>query len=168
MFGESEQAEIVNALSQVRMRRQDSELLNATLAHLEAAGVDVADVLPAGKDAYDALLELRNADRTYVYEVQLKHRASPASAHTNRPSPGRRQLVVAPHISDKVGEALRAQDVHYADSVGNMYLREQGLLLDVRGRRGPSPRPGVADQPLRTFKPSGLKSYSLCWQTPTW
>jgi hypothetical protein len=156
MFWENEQAEIVNKPSQVRMRRQDSELLDATMAHLEAAGVDVAEVLPGSGD-YDALLELRVAGQTYAYEVQLKHRASPASAHVNRPAPGRRQLVVAPHISDKVSEALREQDVHYADSVGNMYLRGQGLLLDIRGRRGPTTRPGAADQPLRTFKPSGLK-----------
>jgi hypothetical protein len=47
--------------------------------------------------------------------------------------------------------------VHYVDSVGNMYLKGDGLLLDVRGRRGPSVRPGTPGQPLRTFKPSGLK-----------
>jgi hypothetical protein len=157
MFWENEQAEIMNTPNRVRMIRQDSELLDATLAHLQAAGIDVTEVLYDGNGAYDALLGLRTAGGTYAYEVQLKNRVSPASAHVNQPPPGRRQLLVAPHISDKVGEALRKQDVHYVDSVGNMYLRGQGLLLDVRGRRGQTARPGAPDQPLRTFKPTGLK-----------
>jgi hypothetical protein len=131
------------------MRRQDSELLDAALTHLEDAGVAVT---------FNDRLQIRWADHTYLYEVELKHKISPASAHINQPSPARRTLLVAPHVSDRVGEALRQQDVHYVDSVGNMFLRADGLLLDVRGRRGPtSPSPGAPGQPLRAFKPSGLK-----------
>jgi hypothetical protein len=136
------------------MRQQDSELLDYALAHLADAGLAVSKVSPdEGND-----LHLRFGDRTYVYEIQLKRKISPASAQVNRPSRGRRPLLVAPHVSDRVGEALREQGVNYVDSVGNMYLREDGLLLDVRGRRGPTtPLPGAHDRPLRAFKSSGLK-----------
>jgi len=48
--------------------------------------------------------------------------------------------------------------MRYVDSVGNMYLQGEGLLLDVRGRRGPTTAsPGNPGQALRAFKPSGLK-----------
>jgi hypothetical protein len=133
------------------------DLLDAALAHLRDAGVAVTEVAAGDQDPYDALLDLRLADYTYVYQVQLKRKVSPASAHVNRPSPGRAQLLVAPHISDSVAEALREQDAHYVDAAGNMYLRGEGLLLDVRGRRGPTTQPGSPGQPLRAFKPSGLK-----------
>lgn len=136
----------------------DSELLNEALAHLTHAGVTVAETSYGTDDDRDALLQLRVADRRYVYDVQLKRKISPASALVSRPSPGRGVLLVAPHVSDKVGEALRKQGVHYVDSVGNMYLQGEGLLLDVRGRRGPKiPSPGNPGQGLRAFKPSGLK-----------
>lgn len=139
------------------MRRQGNELLDSALAHLEDAGIAVAEVSSGDDDHNDALLKLSFPDRMCVYEVQLKSRVSPASAHANRPAPGRRSLLVAPFISDKVGETLRKEDVHYVDSLGNMYLRGNGLLLDVRGRRGPTTQPGAAGHPLRAFKSSGLK-----------
>jgi hypothetical protein len=139
------------------MRRRGNELLDSALAHLEDAGVAVADVSPADDDSGDALLKLGLPDRMTVYEVQLKTRVSPASGHVNRPSPGRRSLLVAPYISDSVGEILRKADVHYVDSLGNMYLRGDGVLLDVRGRRGPTTQPGTPGHPMRAFKSSGLK-----------
>ncbi len=139
------------------MGRHESKLLGSALAHLEEVGIAIADVCRSDGDPYDALLRLSLAGRTYIYEVQLRSKISPASAYVNRPSPGRRSLLVAPHISNKVGEALRTHEVHYVDSVGNMYLRGDGLLLDVRGRRGPTTQPGTPGQPLRAFKQSGLK-----------
>jgi len=139
------------------VRQQGNELLDSALAQLEDAGVAVADVSPGDDDTSDALLKLSFPNRICIYEVQLKSRISPASAHAKRPSPGRRALLVAPYISDKVGETLRKGDVHYVDSLGNMYLRGDGLLLDVRGRRGPTTQPGTPGHPLRAFKSSGLK-----------
>jgi hypothetical protein len=157
MFIGDEQSRILNT-PVVCMGPRDSELLDEALAHLEQVGVTVAETSSGTEDLHDALLQLRVADRIYVYEVQLKRKISPASALVSRSSAGRGVLLVAPHVSDKVGEALRKQGVHYVDSVGNMYLRGDGLLLDVRGRRGPTTTsPGAVGQALRAFKPSGLK-----------
>lgn len=132
------------------MRPGSDDLLDSALARLADAGVTVAEI-------DDKQLQLSFDGRTFTYEIQLKSKVSPASAHTTRPSPGRRLLLIAPHISDQSGEALRQQHVHYVDSVGNMYLRGDGLLLDVHGRTGPSIRPGSPGKPLRAFKSSGLK-----------
>jgi len=139
------------------MRRKDSELLDSALARLEDAGAGVREMSPDQGDVNDALIQLELADHVFLYEVQLKSKISPASAHVNRPVTGRRPLLVAPHVSGTVGDALRSQDVHYVDSVGNMYLRGEGVLLDVRGRSGPAARPGTPGRPLRAFKSSGLK-----------
>lgn len=129
------------------MTREEHDLLAAALAHLEAAGLGVAE-------AGDSLVRVTFAAETRLYEVQLKAKVSPATAHAaDRPV-----LVVAPHVPDGAADALRRQDVHYVDSVGNMYLRWNGLLLDVRGRRGPAgPQPGAPGRPLRAFKQGGLK-----------
>ncbi|WP_433371743.1 type IV toxin-antitoxin system AbiEi family antitoxin [Actinoplanes sp. CA-142083] len=132
-------------------------MLDAALARLADAGATVAEIAADDSNAGGRLLRLTLNGGTLTYEVQLRSKISPASAHTFRPSPDRQLLLIAPHISDQAGEVLRQQHVHYVDSVGNMYLRGDGLLLDVRGRRGPSIQPGTPDKPLRAFKSSGLK-----------
>lgn len=138
------------------MRPQDKKLLDTALVHLADAGLAVGEISFGAPDR-DALVPLTFADRTVVYRVQLKNKISPASASAIRSVPERRTLLVAPHVSEGIGDALRQQDVHYVDSVGNMYLNDDGLLLDVRGRRGPAIQPGTTGRPLRAFKASGLK-----------
>jgi len=53
-------------------------------------------------------------------------------------------LVVAPWISPKIGEQLRAIGVAYVDSVGNAFLRFGTVLIEVSGRRRPG-RNGGSD-----------------------
>ncbi|WP_433298993.1 type IV toxin-antitoxin system AbiEi family antitoxin [Actinoplanes sp. CA-030573] len=135
------------------LAHDEVELLETAAAHLRAAGLAVALTVPADGDRHDALFRLGSAEPLFV---EVKRRISPATAHF--PSTRTWQVLVAPHVSDTVAEILREQGVYYVDSVGNMYLRGPGLLLDVRGRRGPeAPRPGAAGRPMRAFKPGGLK-----------
>lgn len=49
-------------------------------------------------------------------------------------------LVVAPWISPRVGEQLRALGVAYVDSVGNAWLRFGTVLIEVAGRKRPARR----------------------------
>jgi hypothetical protein len=137
----------------------DGKILESVIASLSDAGVEVTEVstdLPADASS-DARLRLSLGDRSYSYDLEVKAKVSAASIYRKQLQPGRRLLLVAPHISDRVGDSLREQGVHYVDSAGNMFLKDDGLLLDVRGRRGPTTRPGVSGQPLRAFKASGLK-----------
>jgi hypothetical protein len=127
------------------------DLVATALHHLAEAGLEVVD--RSGRDAH---WRLSGTAGTELYEVQVKSRVSPGSG-IDRPAEGRR-LIITPYVSDAVADALRTQDVHYVDSAGNMYLRWDRLLVDIRGRHRPtSPRPGELDQPLRAFKSAGLK-----------
>jgi hypothetical protein len=69
-------------------------------------------------------------------------------------------LVFAPWVGETVAQAWRARGVQYADTAGNVWLRKNGLVVDVRGRARP---PAVAgsvpvEAPGRWFKPAGLKT----------
>lgn len=128
------------------------DLLEAALSHLTDAGLVTA------AEGADAELRLSRDGETRSYVFELKNRMSPALVRTVQAPAGRQLFVVASHISDAVGDLLRSRDIHYADTVGNMYVRWPGMLLDVRGRRGPTvPGPGSLGRAARAFKPSGLK-----------
>jgi hypothetical protein len=133
-------------------------LLQSALRHLSDAGLHVTELGGGDDDGADALLEIAGPVGAARYEVQVKSRVSPGSAAAiPRPDRGR-LLVVTGHVPEPVGQAWRSQDVHYVDAAGNMYLRWDGVLLDVRGRPRPSaPRPAQPGQPLRSFGPTGLK-----------
>jgi hypothetical protein len=45
-------------------------------------------------------------------------------------------LVVGPRIHESSARTFRARGIWYLDEAGNAYLRANGLLVDVRGRRG--------------------------------
>ncbi len=47
-------------------------------------------------------------------------------------------LVIGPRIHESSAATLRARDIWYVDGAGNAYLRHDGLVVDVRGRRGES------------------------------
>jgi hypothetical protein len=151
MFSANERTESLNA----------EDLLHSALRRLAEVDVDaVVEHVPlaAADSGFDALVRLNASVGTELYEVQLKPRVSPHSAAAVLPSGGRRPLVISSYVSESVAEVWRRQDVHYVDSVGNMYLRWPQLLVDVRGRRRSSiPQPAEPGRPLRAFKPSGLR-----------
>lgn len=47
-------------------------------------------------------------------------------------------FVVGPRIHASSADTMRTRGIWYADDAGNAYLRGRGLLVDVRGRRGPA------------------------------
>lgn len=130
------------------------ELTDAALDRLEEAGVrataqatDHRVRLSAGADAHD-------------YLVEVKKSASRALAGLVRNTPGpRRTLLVTDYVTDAVGEVLRANDIHFVDAAGNIYLHWPNLLVDIRGRRRPAAPPAhvVPGRPQHTFKRAGLK-----------
>jgi hypothetical protein len=133
------------------------QLLDSALRHLNEAGLDVTEI-PADASS-DTLLRVTAPAGTRTYDVHVEPRVSPGSAAAIQSPPEHGLLVVAPYVSDSVADLLRHMDIHYVDSVGNMYLRwPGGLLLDIRGHHRPAaPRPADLDKPLRAFKPTGLK-----------
>jgi hypothetical protein len=136
--------------------RAEASVLARAIAHLEAAGLNVSteDAGSVDKTA-DAHLSISVDGRQIRYRVQIRHRVSAESALALSPSPGARPLMVVPRVSEAVAEVWRANDVHFVDGAGNAYLRQPGVLLDVRGRRqAPSgEKPG---SPPRWSRPAGL------------
>jgi len=65
-------------------------------------------------------------------------------------------LVVAPWISPKIGEQLRAIGVAYVDSVGNAFLRFGTVLIEVSGRRRPT-RDRVDPRTTRLLTPANRR-----------
>jgi hypothetical protein len=45
-------------------------------------------------------------------------------------------LVIGPRIHESSAKTLRARGIWYLDEAGNAFMRHDGLLVDVRGRRG--------------------------------
>lgn len=85
---------------------------------------------------------------TVRMELKSQLRPSTVPLILNRVSPG--DLVIAEYISSSVGEQLHAHGVHYADTVGNVSLRGQGVRLLVEGRRPPKETAPAADANLYT------------------
>jgi len=137
-----------------------SDVLDAAIQHLRDAGLRVTELpAPVGGDpGVDALVEIAGPAGARRYAVEIRSRVPVASVATVQSSRYGPTLVVAPHISDAVGAALRRHDIHFADAAGNAYLSWEGMLLDVRGRRLQEvPRPGDAGRPLRAFRTSGIR-----------
>ena len=142
----------------------NGELLSDALDHLAAAGLTVEIVrTPATHGAHDAgtgsgdsVVVLTGPAGRVRYRVQVAAKVTSASAALVNPGTGDPLLVVAHHVPEAVAEQWRARGVQFVDAAGNTYLHGEGLLLDVRGRRPPSPRPAEPGRPLRAFQPRGL------------
>jgi hypothetical protein len=83
---------------------------------------------------------------------QVHGRLTAALAAVIEPGQGSAVLVVAPFVTDSVAQVLRARGVDYVDLAGNVCLRGDGLLIDVRGRRPDKdvvePRPRALNRPF--------------------
>lgn len=133
----------------------ETSVLARAIAHLEAAGLDVlVDAGPAD-ETVDAYLSIGVDGRQTRYRVQVRHRVSAESALAFPPSPGARLLMLVPRVSEAVAEVWRANGVNFADGAGNAYLRQPGVLLDVRGRRA-APSGEAPGSPPRWSRPAGL------------
>lgn len=145
MFSEDERERILNK----------DQLLSRAVRLLTDAGLRVTEAASIDPDFY-ARLDVAGPGGVEQYAVWLKPTVSSA-APVPRPAHGR-TLAVTRYVPDPVAGAWRDLDIHYVDAAGNMYLRSEGLLLDVRGRPRPAaPRPADPGRLLRAFQPSGLK-----------
>jgi len=135
--------------------------LAGAIPHLVAAGLRPTIVAPAhttGETSH-TLLRVTGPTDTQTYTVQEKSKVSIGSAAGAKAAAQRyRPLIVTSYVPETIADAWRSQDIHYVDSVGNMYLRWEGLLVDIRGRRRPtSHQPAGPGRPLRAFKAGGLR-----------
>ena len=93
-----------------------------------------------------------------VYRVVSRSRLTAPAAATLAVPSGVPVLVVAPMISDAVGQVLRARGLDYVDAAGNVLLRWPGARIDVRGRRAAAPSVDLAGPSARRpFVRSGVQ-----------
>lgn len=83
----------------------------------------------------DLVLVPDRSGMEHVYRPRLHGRLTPTLAAVIEAGGGPPVLVVAPFVADSVAQVLRARGVDYVDLAGNVLLRGDGLLIDVRGRR---------------------------------
>ncbi len=77
----------------------------------------------------------------------------PRHAKSNNPL-----LLVTSYVSEKVGEQLRAANIHFVDMAGNAFLAQKDLYLFVIGRRLNREEVLLGNSnTCRAFHPSGLK-----------
>jgi hypothetical protein len=166
MFNRTERWLILNSTEDRDGQQMDVDrLLDEALQRLADTGIQ-AELPPDADSGTDIRLFGPTGDRRY--ELQLKARISAESARAVTTSADRSLLVVAPYVPKAAADVLRRNDIHYIDAAGNMYVRWDGLLIDVWGhRRKLSISPEATGRPARMFKSAGLKVLFLLLCEPT-
>lgn len=118
------------------------EWVDAAFAHLADAGLQVELQLDDDPvDGQDASVWLGWAGDRQRFAVVLKRSLRPSTSvltmHRLAARPD--ALLVAPVVSGQVAEMAREMGVAYLDAAGNAWIRGEHFLIDVRGRRTPSP-----------------------------
>ncbi|GAB3716176.1 hypothetical protein GCM10028815_34220 [Mariniluteicoccus flavus] len=77
-------------------------------------------------------------DVTHTFPVTLKRNLRPAWVPL-LPALSTPRMVIADHVTPKVGSLLRAHGWNYLDTAGNASVRAPGMALEIQGRRPPRP-----------------------------
>jgi hypothetical protein len=139
MFARNEQSLIVNIVS-----LDDEELVECARAFLEERGVDCSvryERSPLVRAAATLALRWGGSRQRFAVHAMAAVRLTEvlaAVAETTAPV-----LVVAPWISARVGEQLRAVGAGYVDSAGNASVRFGTVLIEVSGRPRPRRAPAA-------------------------
>lgn len=137
-------------------RKKNHTPLPAVIAALEDLGFPVD--LPPTRGAADVVLTLRTANGSHPYRATIKSHVSRAvlGSITAAFAGGTEEsLLVTDYITPPLADELRRNGVQFADAAGNAFLRRDGLLVFVSGRK-PVERPRGTPTP-RVFRTTGLK-----------
>jgi len=143
-------------------RLREARLLEAAAKYLHDYGLDwrVLAAEPApGQHLPDALLEIGAGDRktTFVVAIQQRPRTAQAGAYVTLLKQHRRPaLLLADYVNPELAEKLRQHEICFLDTEGNAYLRGDGLLVWVAGRKN-TRRIEIEREARRAFQPTGLK-----------
>jgi hypothetical protein len=108
-----------------------TEVTEQALAGLTQHGVHAAR---RGEDSLELWSQrLPGARRGYHLEVRSRVTAGLAAAVGARPD--RPTILVTAYVPEPAAEILRTRGIDYVDLAGNVLLRWDGLLIDIRGRK---------------------------------
>lgn len=130
------------------------EVTERALAGLRHLGVHAAH---PGEDSLELWSERLPGVRR-VYQLEVRPRVTPELAAAVRVRPDRPTILVTAYVPEPAAEILRTRGIDYVDLAGNVLLRWDGLLIDIRGRK-PSKAPAAASPSSlrRPFTRSGAQ-----------
>jgi hypothetical protein len=137
-------------------------MLMESVRWLQRAGLAVEQQAagPAGDTGADAVLMVTGGGVTARFEVELRQRApypnELAGLRRVQETVSQRgkPLLVAPHVSEPLGDALTAAGWSWADAEGDFDLRAPGLVFRQRRAR-------TAPRPARKTLPRGPGSFAV-------
>ncbi len=159
---DNEQPETLNNVSPVHDLRQEQRLLAGAADVLLDYGLTLKllEVPPGDRDPHpDALVEIADGIRQVTFVVAVKPRPRTAQAGALVALLRRFQepaLLLAEYVNPELAENLRCNDICFLDLEGNAYLRGDGLMIWVTGRKD-TQRIRTERETRRAFQPTGLR-----------
>ena len=105
--------------------------------HMDDLGIDIGEVADATwlhPQRMTLTFDDRSIDVGVLYLPRMSATEALQAAHSvPQDTP---LLVIGPRIHESSAKTFRARGIWYLDAAGNAFLRDRGLLVDVRGRRG--------------------------------
>jgi hypothetical protein len=148
-------------VKKVNRSRPGEEILDQAILALSELGL-VARVDPRSPDpdqGSDATFFIDHDGRKVRYDVQIKRslrrEVIGPLLHGFSGKTGNR-LLITDYVTPPVADELRRNGIQFADTAGNAFLKNRGLLIVATGRRPRVHR--AAEKPLRVFRPSGIKT----------
>ena len=140
---------------------ENALLQNALWAFGKATGAtaEVVETEPklAGERA-DALLEVRKGKYKVRYPVEIK-RTLPAGALGHIVAQLQRfknpRMLITRYITPPMADRLKALDMAFMDTAGNVYINVPHLFIYVTGRK--LPETDIETRKVRVFRPTGLQ-----------
>jgi hypothetical protein len=157
-----EQGEKVNEDRRPRRQAQEAELLEKAAEVARGYGLEwdllEAEPAPNGRRP-DAFVHVGTGVRKLRLVVEVKTNLRPGQAGAILAQlepfqlPG---LLVTDFVNPNLAEELQRLGLFFIDAVGNAFLRHDGILLWVTGKR-PTQQETIAKEKGRAFQPTGLK-----------
>lgn len=162
LFTSHEQDSIMNKENLADNPRREQQLLEDAARILRDYGLAwrVREP-PRAQDQYrpDAIVEIGEGDRKATFVVEIKQRPRTAQAGAIIAQLRRHKLpalLLTDYVNLELAEILRRQELYFLDMEGNAYLRAEGLLIWVTGRKD-TRRIQLERETRRAFQPTGLK-----------
>lgn len=130
--------------------------LPAAIAALEELGFQVE--IPRMRNTADAIVTIHTPNGSHAYRATIKGHVSRAVLGPITAAfagSAQESLLVTDYVTPPLADELRRNGVQFADTAGNAFLRRDGLLVFVSGRK-PVERLRGTPTP-RVFRTTGLK-----------
>jgi hypothetical protein len=162
LFIENERSRIMNKIPDLQIGQPEAGLLEKAAEIVRGYGLEwkLLATEPDGQGHRpDAYVEIGNDQRKLRLVAEAKTRLNPDQVgamvaqlkHFDHPG-----LLIVDYVNPTLAEELHRQDLFFIDMAGNAFLRDQGLLLWVTGRRD-AQKIQAERETRRAFQPTGLR-----------